>query len=339
MKAINKHNTRFWVGLVLLALVLVANSAKAQQESQFSQYMNNNLLINPAVTGIDPFLNLSMGYRNQWNSLNGAMNTYYVTGHSRFSGKEPSHSLPVRGANAQPRYEAVESAGPNSPHGIGGYLFHDNQGVSTQSGIGVSYAYHLVVGGGNLSFGLSGGVIQYALDGNKLEPLDPSDNSILDTRMKTVTGDLSGGAWWSTTSYYVGVAVNQLTQSKISFNGATGAENKQNNHYNISAGYKLPINESITLLPSVLVKYVSPAPVSLDLNAVARFKNMYSIGLSYRNEDAVVILAGFHYKTIQVGYSYDVNTSALSRYNNGSHEVSLAVGLGANAQNGKTLHW
>lgn len=319
---------------------LLVYCASAQQEAQFSQYMNNNLLINPGVTGIEQYLNLNAGYRNQWNGLNGAINTYYLTGHQRMgsNANTTDHSLPVRGARAASQLEVSNSfAKGASPHGVGGYVFRDDQGVSKQNGIGANYAYHLPVGESNLSFGASVGLVQYTLNTNKLSPLEASDQ-LLTEKTATATGDLSAGVWFSNPLYYVGVSINQLSQSKIKLNSAS-ALNKQNNHYYISGGYKLVINETFTLLPSVLVKYVNPAPPSIDVNALASIMNKYLVGISYRNEDAIVLLAGVHFDTYQFGYSYDINTSGLSAYNNGTHELTLGLGLGKNAIKGKTLHW
>ena len=326
---------------ISLFLTVAAFGVQAQQESQYSQYMNNNFLINPAVTGIEQYMNVNVGYRNQWNGLNGAINTYYITAHQRLgkSNTGVNHSLPVRGARAAAQLDVptIYPSNTVSPHGVGGYAFRDDQGVTGQSGVGANYAYHLPVGKSNLSFGLSGGIVQYTLNGNKLSPLDASDNLVA-KKTATATGDLSGGVWFSNPLYYVGIGVNQLSQSKIKLNAASSL-NKQNNHYYISGGYKFIFNETVTLMPSVLVKYVNPAPPSVDVNALLSVMKKYLVGVSYRNGDAVVVMAGIQVDVYQFGYSYDINTSGLSAYNNGTHELTLGLGLGALAKNGKTLHW
>jgi hypothetical protein len=46
-------------------------------------------------------------------------------------------------------------------------------------------------------------------------------------------------------------------------------------------------------------------------------------GLGYRFQDAVSVLAGVYVKGIHIGVAYDINTSALSKYNNGNLEIIL----------------
>jgi type IX secretion system PorP/SprF family membrane protein len=327
---------------VCVGLLLTTQLTWAQQESQFSQYMNNNFLINPAVTGIEKYLSLGLGYRNQWNGLDGSISTFYLTGHRRLgkSNEGVNHSLPVRGAKTEAQTEISNSFEPAEiPHGVGGYFFYDDQGVSTQTGVGASYAFHIPLGEANLSFGATAGWLQYALDAGALTPLEEGDKSLSDGNVTSSTTDLSFGVWYSGKSYYIGMSGNQLLQSKIKFSDGSDSENKQKNHFYLSGGYKLPMGEKLHLLPSVLVKYVSPAPVSMDLNCEVMYDQRYTLGVSYRNEDAIVLLAGIRINSYFLGYSYDINTSELNGYNNGSHEIALGMGLGTGAVNGKTLHW
>ena len=70
--------------LLLLALAGAGLSlqASAQQRPQYSQYMMNNYLLNPAVTGVEDFLDFKAGMRRQWVGLEGAPITYYASAHA-----------------------------------------------------------------------------------------------------------------------------------------------------------------------------------------------------------------------------------------------------------------
>src|SRR5258708_9052684 len=59
--------------------ITVLQFAIAKQKPQYTQYVFNNLLINPAVTGIENYIDLKAGYRSQWTGLQGAPVTSYLT--------------------------------------------------------------------------------------------------------------------------------------------------------------------------------------------------------------------------------------------------------------------
>src|SRR6202035_3990251 len=51
----------------------------AQQKPQYTQYVFNNYLLNPAVAGIENYTDVKAGYRSQWTGLQGAPVTSYLT--------------------------------------------------------------------------------------------------------------------------------------------------------------------------------------------------------------------------------------------------------------------
>src|SRR5581483_7837677 len=65
--------------LVVFISVLTIHFAIAQQKPQYTQYVLNNMLINPAVTGIENYIDVKTGYRSQWTGLQGAPVTSYIT--------------------------------------------------------------------------------------------------------------------------------------------------------------------------------------------------------------------------------------------------------------------
>src|ERR1700761_3787768 len=54
-------------------------STFAQQRPQYTQYVFNNYLLNPAVSGIENYTDVKAGYRSQWTGLEGAPVTSYIT--------------------------------------------------------------------------------------------------------------------------------------------------------------------------------------------------------------------------------------------------------------------
>src|SRR3982751_6784723 len=65
--------------LLLLLLLLASTRAQAQQQAQYSQYMNNNYILNPGATGVEDYIDVKFSYRTQWTGLEGAPKTYYAS--------------------------------------------------------------------------------------------------------------------------------------------------------------------------------------------------------------------------------------------------------------------
>src|SRR5258708_39838891 len=65
--------------LLLILFVSYMHLASAQQKPQYTQYIFNNFLLNPAVSGIENYTDVKAGYRSQWTGLQGAPVTSYLT--------------------------------------------------------------------------------------------------------------------------------------------------------------------------------------------------------------------------------------------------------------------
>jgi len=93
-----------------------------------------------------------------------------------------------------------------------------------------------------------------------------------------------------------------------------------------TAGYKFFISDDVSVMPSIMLKEINPVPFTFDVNAKISFRDVFWLGGSYRKDDSFGILAGFNINsTINVGYSYDMTTSALNTVSNGTHEIVLGI--------------
>jgi len=279
---------------VVFGLVL-STMAIAQQQEQYSLYMMNNYLINPAVGGSEEFVDLKMGYRTQWvglDSRGGAPNTMFVSGHAAV-GKKTS------------RFEEVKQL---PYHGLGAVLSSDNIGVWNVTNIKASYAYHLPVSKDLiLSFGTFIGAQQYKYDASKAEFFYTNDkneyvpdNAFSNNVTKWIP-DMTLGIWAYSKNYYVGISSFQLFGNKVDFTSQndnqstdlkSDPQGRLARHYWITGGYRFPIGQNWHLIPSFVAKYVAPAAPQFDLNTKLRYQDLYWLGVSYRNLDAMVGLVG-----------------------------------------------
>ncbi|RZK96626.1 MAG: type IX secretion system membrane protein PorP/SprF, partial [Hymenobacter sp.] len=298
--------------LLFSLLLLATGPALAQQMAQYSQYMNNNYLLNPGATGVEDYIDLKFSYRTQWVGLEGAPKTYYASG-STSLGKW--RSTPKR--TIQDRRRPF--------HAVGGLVYSDVTGPTSRTSAYGSYAYNLVLTRDlRLALGASVGMQQFAVDGAQLHFYDPTT---VGASAASRVFDASVGLWMYTSNFYVGLSGAQLLGNKLDFSygpgqvdaGAPG--NRLARHYFATAGVRVPLSEDFSLVPSVLLKAVNPAPLSLDVNAKLKYRDLLWVGASWRAFDAVVAMAGISYEQFTLGYSYDAGLSELAGYHGGSHEV------------------
>jgi type IX secretion system PorP/SprF family membrane protein len=310
----------------------IAQLTFAQQKPQYTQYVFNNLLLNPAVTGVENYTDVRAGYRSQWTGLQGAPVTSYLTlsaplGDNYINGD--ATEMPAAGGdNPSGRLytENYQAAAPH--HGIGFTLVTDKAGPLTETDIDATYAYHIgLTSKLNLALGVAAGVARTNLNTSEVTLEDPFDPAISNGVNSQWSPDLSVGVWAYSSRYYIGASVQQVLPQTLYFS-TNNAYNQSKTvpHYFITAGYKLFLSDDLTLLPSFLIKEINPVPLTYDINAKISFRDVFWLGGSYRRNDSFGVLAGFNISSIiNVGYSYDITTSALNTVSNGTHEIVIGI--------------
>jgi hypothetical protein len=72
--------------------------------------------------------------------------------------------------------------------------------------------------------------------------------------------------------------------------------------------------------------------VQADITGRVYYKEDYWAGLSYRTQDALILLMGFKYDRFYFAYAYDFTLTDIRRQSYGSHELTLAVKFGESAR-------
>jgi len=290
--------------LLLFFLVLVCSLSRAQQLPVYSQFFMNKYVNNPAFAGINDKYTVSSNHRYQWVGITDAPRTY---------------TLSVNGPTK------------NLKNGLGAFLYTDHVGPTIRTGMQISYAYHLSINEKiKLSMSLSGGLLEWKIDGHKLNLTDQNDQALVNNVMRTLVPDAKFGFILYGGNWHFGGAAPNLLQNKITFSNATNSElNKLEDHYLIHVGHEFNISNDILLDPYVLVRYVSPAPLQLEFGSKFVWKNTAWAGITYRTGDAASFLVGYTYKeNLSFGYSYDFTTSNLNNYSTGTHEFLFSVLFG-----------
>jgi type IX secretion system PorP/SprF family membrane protein len=311
--------------------MVICSVVRAQQRPQYTQYVFNNFLLNPAISGIENYIDVKAGYRNQWHGLEGAPVTSYISVNAPL-GKQflfgNSNSFPEAGGNPMGRSYLQNYMAAEPHHGVGFHAVVDETGPISRTDINATYAYHLgLTDVLNVAVGISAGISKITLDLAKITLENSIDPAIVENENQRLKPDLGAGIWVYGPRYFFGVSAQQLSGARLSF---TNDENynlgKEVPHYFMTAGFKFLVNDDIAAVPSVMVKHVKPAPTSVDVNLKMAFRDKFWLGGSYRKNDSFSALAGFNIGYLfNVGYSYDFTTSQLGSVSNGSHEIIIGL--------------
>ncbi len=269
-------------------------STFAQQEPQYTQYMYNMGIVNPAYMINEPGLvRVGSLYRSQWVGMDGAPKTANIFG-----------NIPLN--------ERLE---------LGINYVNDQIGnVLTQNYVNANFGYRINVGETtNLSFGLKLGLDNISLDFSD-QGLQ-GDDSFQNGQRNSV--DIGAGLFLFDTNYYVGLSSPNVIPYKIEY-GTDNISYKKTPTMYFMAGYVYEVSDLLKVKPSAIAKWISGSPLTFDLSLNALYADRFELGVSYRHQDAIAALAGFNItQDLKLGYSYDFNTSDLNNFNNGSHELFL----------------
>lgn len=318
---------------ILVFIVAVANYTFAQQRPQYTQYLFNNYLLNPALSGIENYTDFKAGFRKQWSGIENAPQTTFASAHwnlgSDYLWKNPL-SMPEDESDPMSKNYMQNYTSSPAHSGVGATIVLDKAGPISRLDVSATYAYHLQLSGTlNLAVGASAGLTRIGLDINALSLENPNDPALNNTISSQMKPDLGIGTWLYGARFFAGASVQQLLPQKLAFtsdpNYRTG---KEVPHFFVTTGYKVFLAEDISAIPSVMVKYVNPTPLSIDFNMKVAFKDRIWIGGSYRHNDSFSAMAGLNVsKLVNLTYSYDFTTSQLNKVSYGSHEIVLGLQL------------
>lgn len=294
--------------VIVSVLLLMGTMGYAQQDPQYTQYMYNPLVINPAYAGNRGVVSILALHRSQWVGLDGAPRTQNLTVHSPIGlGKV----------------------------GLGFSIVNDALGPARETYFNVDFSYTIQTGDvGKLSFGLKAVAHLLDVDFSRTNPFDQGDPFLqnIDNRLNP---NIGLGLFYHNEKFYGGISVPNLLQTEHfdrsgTAGGAQSFIQEENIHYYGMAGYVFDLNPNVKFKPSTLVKMVAGAPLAVDVNANFMFYNKLTLGTSYRWSAALSALAGFQVSDqLLIGFAYDRETTDLGQatYNDGTYEVFLRFEL------------
>lgn len=295
---------------MLVLLASAGTKLMAQYDPMFTQYMFNEMFINPAYAGSKEALAINALHRQQWVG---------------FEGRPVTTTVSLHGPLA------------NNKMGIGLSLLNEKiaDGKLRRNLAYLTYAYRIKTGEkGHLAFGLMGGVHVQSNNYAELQTTDLNDVRFSANTGNVLTPNFGAGIYYSTQKFYAGVSLPRMVADNLSINSGgdvikNTAIDPSKFHYYFTIGRVFDAGADLKLKPQVMVKAVKNAPAEVDINLNALIMEKLWIGASYRSKADMSFIAGLQINPqFLISYSYDYSLSKIRDFSSGSHEIGLGYVFG-----------
>ena len=291
-----------------IVLIFLGVGVYAQQDALYTQYIFNQLTINPAYAGSKEIHNIYATYSMQWVGFKGAPST-----------------------------QTLSYDGPVAKNmGIGAHFINDKYGALSRQCLYGSYAYNLRLSEKwRLAFGLALGLTYNTINGSKLISDIPDDPAIPKTKESKLRFDAQTGIFAHNERFFAGFSISNLLSSASKSEDLMVANTSR--HYYLSSGYIFDLGTKFKLKPSFLISEDLKSPTNIDLSVFGLYKEKIWLGVDVRlnttlgkknlinslqHSNAVAIMAGWNIiDRLRISYAYTITLTTLKNYS--GHEIIL----------------
>ena len=318
---------------VCLLLVLLLTGNTYAQDTRFSQSLNNQLALNPAMMALTNDFRINLNYRNQWASIDKGYSTYAI-----------SLMYPLLLKSGGAKGDTSRKVEGKSRLDFGINVTDDKSGGFNRVNATLSIAYSLKLNAANsLTAALNFGYINYQFDVlnqsfdeqyqlGSYDPTNPSNESL---NLNKGAPDVGFGFMYhyspenGKVQAFAGLAGYHLNQPNLSVSNGKGTLPAR---FNFQAGVKI-IGKKVDVTPVVLYNLQGRfKQFTGGLLVAYKFKEKAGklvVGSWFKEKDAIAVQAGYEHKIFLIAYSYDFGISRLARTTSGlmTHEVTLGFKL------------
>jgi type IX secretion system PorP/SprF family membrane protein len=309
-----------------VALLFVsAMPALSQINNPWTQYNQVPYLQNPALSGIEGYTDIKLGFKKQWSTFKGAPQTYFL------------------GVNHVFNKPDTEVSSDKKPilSGLSGYIAQNRYNFINDTQIGLSYAVHVPVSSKYyISMGLSTSYNWLKASMDELvvrDTQDPFYQNLLQNSGALNYFNMDGGLILYSDRLYAGYAIQRLVRTRL--NSDLQGNEKSNLRHTLLLLYNYQLTESVELQPGLLYRYESALKDIYNISLKVRYNASLWGGISYSPKEAISLLAGYRINhLLTLSYSYDISIGGTNSASQGSHELILGF-TPFNKVGQKTMFW
>ena len=337
------------ISLIIGGIFVIAGSAFSQ-DLHFSQYNENPLLLNPALTGANNVMRASVIYKDQWRSVTVPYKTFGASFDMKFKASSWDKVDQFKTRTFKKSFNRLS----------GGLSFYSDKAGDGNMGTNLAnLSFATFIKGGehsSFSLGLQGGVVQKSIDYSKLIFSNQYNGSGYDQTLASgengsrsfVYADFAAGLLWNYAKEEssigennqikadAGFAMFHINQPKQKF--LVGTNEKLFSKYVVHGKLLMGIPHSnVGLMPSVIFQsqgsqreIIGGLMVKYYLKDDSKYtgfikRSSVGLGVNYRYNDAVIVSALIEMGQYAIGFSYDINTSNLTKVSTlrGGPEIML----------------
>ena len=289
---------------LVFLLGLILNKAYSQQAPTYSMYLNNQILVNPAVAGSDKGISINVSQRNQWQTLSG------------------------------PTAQALSIHAPiaHKSIGVGAILVNEKSNLLQQLYLSTCYAYKINLFSGVLSFGLNIGAMQIGIDNQNIDPRHLDDTQLPMTNKKFWSPHFGTGLYYQSSRLQLSISSQHLQpfKNKQAKDKGSSYLDIRNVTYFIGS-YNIPLTLDFSLVPALNFRHTQGGYSQMDAGIYIKEKHSCSIGVNYRNEGVLsfqlMLNSNLFFPKMRdqfsIGYAYDYAPSGLTNNRMLGNEIMI----------------
>lgn len=290
---------KFIFKIIATLIILSVVKLSAQQDPNYTLYIYNMNLINPAYAGSNETTDIGINVRSQWSNVKGAPETQsFIFG---------------------------TPTGTNM--GVGLSVINDKTFIEQQTSVAADFSYRLqLTENHELFLGLKAGFNSYNANTEGLVTYGIGQDPSLMNLNGRFNPNFGAGAYLKHENYFLSLSIPKiLTNDRLEQEEGIARTGSDRQHLYLAGGYNFPLSDNLLLKPSVLFRYVDASPLSVDLTALLEFNGNFDFGAAYRIDESFSGLLIFKVsKSINIGYAYESTLQSSIRYiENGTHEIMM----------------
>lgn len=295
--------------LLLAAIIgIFQYSVFSQEQSVFTHYTINPVLINPAATGFSGNHEAFANVKHTWTDFPGNPKTYALTYHG-----------PVA-----------------KTFGLGVSVFSEDVASLSRFRAAINYAFRYKVDKLKFGFGFTTEYSQWSVDNSvRNNPFYQAGDETIEKGIDAINSfDASLGVYGEyNEKTFIGIAFPNIIMARLDGSRSETVNNfDDGGYYMFNVGHKIDVAEGVQIEPSLMLRKARHVPFMADINLRGLFLDERLMGgLTYRTGpgDILAIQIGTKQKNFVFYYTFDVAFQGFQNYNNGSHEVTIGVSFPA----------